>query len=132
MILKMLIITFPAFIFLNYFLKESIMTPRSRKPVIISGVMRGLTSDNYHQNFINFQMDEVENSFECQNTTQDRLDSSLQRSKSESSLLQQLQQLRSPTESTLPPIDATDEQRTIVKSNSDETLSTPFRYVYLN
>ncbi|XP_031630780.1 uncharacterized protein LOC116345492 isoform X2 [Contarinia nasturtii] len=104
-------------------MQESIMTPRSRKPVIIIGAMRGLTSDNYHQNFINFEMDEVENSFDCENTTHDRLDSSLQRSKSESSL-----QLRSPIEikSVLVQPSTLEEQRTVTKSNSDETLSTPF------
>lgn len=96
------------------------MTPRSRKPVII-GAMLGLTSDNYHQNFINFPMDEVENSFECENT-QEPLESSLHRSKSECSLL-----LRSPIDTQTQPTKTGDEPKTIAKSNSDETLSTPFR-----
>lgn len=96
------------------------MTPRSRKPVIFGG-MRGLATDNYHPNFIDFQMDEeVEQSFDCE-TTQERLNLSLQRSKSENSLL-----CRSPIEShTQLTIDA---PTTITKSTSDETLSTPFRY----
>lgn len=94
------------------------MTPRSRKPVIIGG-MRGLTTDNYHPNFINFECDdEVEPNFECENTQE--LDSTLQRSKSESSL-----PLQSPIESqSLPTIE---EPTMLTKSNSDETLSTPFR-----
>lgn len=100
------------------------MTPRSRKPVII-GAMLGLTTDNYHQNFINFPMDEVENSFDCENT-QEPLELSLHRSKSESSLL-----LRSPIDSTQAQSTemaaAVDKPKTITKSNSDETLSTPFR-----
>lgn len=97
------------------------MTPRSRKPVII-GAMRGLTSDNYHQNFINFdQMDEIENSFECENKDEKHNSSLLNRSKSENSL-----QLRSSFEEPIQP--NVNEQNCIVKSNSDETLSTPFRY----
>lgn len=96
--------------------KESIMTPRSRKPVIIGGI-RGLTSDKYHQNFMNFQMDEdVEPSFES-NKTDEPLNSSLQRSKSENSLL-------SPS---LGIASTADEPSAFAKSNSDETLSTPFR-----
>lgn len=102
------------------------MTPRSRKPVIIGG-MRGLATDTYHPNFIDFQMDdEVGHSFEyCQNTP-DQHHASLHRSKSENSLL-----CRSPIESTtqaqlttdlIPPPSAT-----LIKSTSDETLSTPFR-----
>lgn len=73
-------------------------------------------------------MEEVENSFDCENTPQE-LDASLHRSKSESSLL-----LRSPPPPPQP-INSTDEtvvtvnqSKPIAKSNSDETLSTPFRY----
>lgn len=105
------------------------MTPRSRKPVIIGG-MRGLATDTYHPNFIDFQMDdEIGHSFEyCQNTP-DLHRTSLHRSKSENSLL-----CRSPVESTvqaqlttelIPPPSAT-----LIKSTSDETLSTPFRYTF--
>lgn len=96
------------------------MTPRSRKPVII-GAMRGLASDNYHQNFINFQMDEIDDTLESENS-QKHLDSSLQRSKSESSLL-----LESPNESKSH-LDSVEDPKTVITSNSDETLSTPFRY----
>lgn len=108
------------------------MTPRSRKPVIIGG-MRGLASETYHPNFIDFQMDdEVGHSFEyCQHQqTPDQHHTSLHRSKSENSLL-----CRSPIESTtqaqlttelIPPPSAT-----LIKSTSDETLSTPFRYLFL-
>lgn len=103
--------------FLLFYEKESIMTPRSRKPVIIGGI-RGLTSDKYHQNFMNFQMDEdVEPSFES-NQTDEPLNSSLQRSKSENSLL-------SPSLAIAP--STVDEPSALAKSNSDETLSTPFR-----
>lgn len=105
------------------------MTPRSRKPVIIGG-MRGLATDTYHPNFIDFQMDdEIGHSFEyCQNTP-DLHRTSLHRSKSENSLL-----CRSPVESTvqaqlttelIPPPSAA-----LIKSTSDETLSTPFRYTF--
>lgn len=96
------------------------MTPRSRKPVII-GAMLGLTSDNYHQNFMNFPMDEVENSFECENT-QEPHESSLHRSKSECSLLQ-----KSSIDTQIQAIETVDQPKKITKSNSDETLSTPFR-----
>lgn len=102
---------------LLFYEKESIMTPRSRKPVIIGGI-RGLTSDKYHQNFMNFQMDEdVEPSFES-NKTDEPLNSSLQRSKSENSLLSPSPAIAAPT---------VDEPSALAKSNSDETLSTPFR-----
>lgn len=94
--------------------QESIMTPRSRKPVIIGGI-RGLATDNYHQNFIDFQMDEVEESFDQENTQQP-LESSLHRSKSESSL-----SLQSPL------LDNVEEPKAVAKTTSDETLSTPFR-----
>lgn len=103
------------------------MTPRSRKPVIIGG-MRGLATDNYHPNFIDFQMDdEIDHSFECGHTN-DRLNSSLQRSKSENSLLSPLPMV-SQSQQTLsdaPTIVTT--ATTLTKSTSDETLSTPFRY----
>lgn len=95
------------------------MTPRSRKPVIIGG-MRGLTSDNYHPSFIDFQMDdEIDHSFECENTQVRLLNSSLHRSKSENSLLKTLQIQQT--------INDTPAVTTITKSTSDETLSTPFR-----
>lgn len=96
------------------------MTPRSRKPVII-GAMLGLTSDNYHQNFINFPMDEVENSLDCE-ITQEPFESSLHRSKSDCSL-----SVRSPIDTQTQTTKTMDEPKTITKSNSDETLSTPFR-----
>lgn len=106
------------------------MTPRSRKPVIIGG-MRGLTTDTYHPNFIDFQMDdEVGHSFEyCQNTP-DQHRTSLQRSKSENSLLcrspiELTQQTQQHTTELIPPSSAT-----LIKSTSDETLSTPFRYFF--
>lgn len=96
------------------------MTPRSRKPVIISG-MRSLATDDYHPTFIDFQMDdEVGQSFECENTPK-RLDTTLQRSKSDSSLVD-----RSPF--TQPTIELATQPITM-KSTSDETLSTPFRFV---
>lgn len=102
------------------------MTPRSRKPVIIGG-MRGLTADTYHPNFIDFQMDdEIGHSFECENTP-DRLHTSLHRSKSESSLL-----CRSPIESHAQQLTSESirtPSATLIKSTSDETLSTPFRLV---
>lgn len=97
------------------------MTPRSRKPVIIIGGIRGLTTEKYHQNFMNFQMDEdVERSFECEKAIEP-LNSSLQRSKSESSLLSP-----SPIDSK-PQSTVDDKSAVITKSNSDETLTTPFR-----
>lgn len=95
------------------------MTPRSRKPVVIGG-MRGLTTDNFNQNFINFQMDEVGDCLDRENTQQLH-ESSLYRSKSESSL-----SLRSPIETQLLSENA-EEVKPVARTSSDETLSTPFR-----
>lgn len=102
------------------------MTPRSRKPVIF-GALRDIAADNYHKNFVDFELTDNQNSddYRC-NMDADPLNASLQRSKSESSLL-----LKTPgtpdtalaatgEASTMAPINA--------KSTSDETLSTPFRW----
>lgn len=91
------------------------MTPRSRKPVII-GALRDMQTDDYHNKFIGFQMnddvaeeeDDDDPDF-IEGEIPDRLNASLHRSKSESDLL-----LRSPAVAQ-------------TKSTSDETLSTPFR-----
>lgn len=99
------------------------MTPRSRKPVII-GALRDIAPDNYHNNFIDFQMDDdsrasVSDERFKRDISQDQLDSSLHRSKSESNLF-----AKSPV--ALKSKDSVDEPKA-AKSSSDETLSTPFR-----
>lgn len=100
------------------------MTPRSRKPVIF-GALRDIAADNYHKNFVDFELADNQNSddYRC-NMDADPLNASLQRSKSESSLL-----LKTPGTPDAPA--ATGEEsamaRISAKSTSDETLSTPFR-----
>lgn len=96
------------------------MTPRSRKPVIF-GALRDIASDNYHKNFVDFEMGDNQNNSDNRcNSETDHLNTSLQRSKSESSLL-----LKTPN------TPATDDIAEIAKletkATSDETLSTPFR-----
>lgn len=104
-------------------LKESIMTPRSRKPVII-GALRDIAPNNYHNNFMDFQMDDdnranvSDERFE-RDISQDQLNASLHRSKSESNLFS-----KSPV--ALKSKNSVDEPKA-AKSSSDETLSTPFR-----
>lgn len=95
------------------------MTPRSRKPVII-GAMRDMTADNYHNNFIGFQIREEDNVAEHEANIS-HINVSLQRSKSESSLIIPTTPSESKTKN-----HENDAQR-ITKATSDETLSTPFR-----
>lgn len=109
--------------------QESIMTPRSRKPVIIGGAMIGISGEKYHKSIMNFVKDDgsgVATPTNCaaaddeHNLNKSRLlNASLLRSRSESDLL--------------PALNAclTEERMTnaikMPKSTSEETLSTPFR-----
>lgn len=100
------------------------MTPRSRKPVII-GALRDLPTDDYHNKFVGFQMnddvaeeDDDDPDF-IEGEIPDRLNASFHRSKSESDLLHlSLAITHESSEHVSKPVP---------KSTSDETLSTPFR-----
>lgn len=95
------------------------MTPRSRKPVII-GAMRDMTTDNYHNNFIGFEIGE-ENSINEDQLDMSPLNALLQRSKSESSLIVPSTSIESDAQHDITA------QKTMVKAASSEALSTPFR-----
>lgn len=100
--------------------QESIMTPRSRKPVIIGGAMLGISGENYHKSIMNFVKDDGSAADDEHNLNKSRLlNASLQRSRSESDLLPALNACL--TEERM--LDAIKKP----KSTSEETLSTPFR-----
>lgn len=101
------------------------MTPRSRKPVIF-GALRDLATDNYHKNFVDFEMGDNENTDtglndhdtndnRC-NSDADPLSSSLERSTSESDSLPKMPSTPTITGEKVDPTEV-----------SDESLSTPFR-----
>lgn len=100
------------------------MTPRSRKPVII-GAMLGMAAENYHNNLLNYVKND-ENDLNDANNDADNianyLNSSIHKSKSESDLIDAIGISTTPL---LDPIEA--KIFKLTNSQSDESLSTPFR-----
>lgn len=94
------------------------MTPRSRKPVIISAMLN-MTGDPYNKSFLNDEKD-----IDLEHHNQTLYNSPLHKSKSESEIIDALS---SPHRSTqlLAPEEALSIK--ISNSSSEEALSTPFR-----
>lgn len=106
----------------NHLSKESIMTPRSRKPVIISAMLN-MTADNYNKSFLNYSKN-CERHFDLENSNQNLYNSPLQKSKSESEIMDALSSPHRDTQ-LLAPEEALSLK--ISNSTSEEALSTPFR-----
>lgn len=99
------------------------MTPRSRKPVIISAMLN-MTADNYNnKSFLNYSKNE-DGDIGLLNSSQQLFNSPLQKSKSESEILDALSSPHRGTQLLAP-----EEAFSIKLSNStsEEALSTPFR-----
>lgn len=110
------------------------MTPRSRKPVIIGGAMIGISGENYHKTIMNFVKDDGLGGIAASNDGNDNdderlmnnsplLNTSLQKSKSESDLLPTLNACLSEGQ-------MQHAIKMLPKSTSEEKLSTPFRYEF--